>query len=153
MEYFIHINNGNPIGTPIPKQVFIETFPHIDIINLPPDFARFEKTSTPVLGPYEKNQRYEYVIRSDGVCTDVWYKDDMTLEEIKFKQDSIKLRWANSNKTPKSWVFNDNICDFSPPIPFPSDGKRYIWVESTGTWDEYIGDTPNGIHSPVCNFY
>lgn len=34
-----------------------------------------------------------------------------------------------------SWVLNDFSCLWDPPIPFPNDGKEYIWNETTQSWD------------------
>lgn len=33
-----------------------------------------------------------------------------------------------------SWTLNINICQWEPPTPYPTDGKRYIWDETTQTW-------------------
>jgi len=34
-----------------------------------------------------------------------------------------------------SWVLNENTCLWDAPISMPEDGNRYIWNESTLTWD------------------
>lgn len=34
-----------------------------------------------------------------------------------------------------SWVMNKDICIWLPPIPYPDDGKYYIWDEETVSWD------------------
>ena len=34
-----------------------------------------------------------------------------------------------------SWVLNDDTCLWNPPIPYPEDGKLYIWNEENVTWD------------------
>lgn len=34
-----------------------------------------------------------------------------------------------------SWVLNDFSCLWDPPIPFPNDGKEYIWNETTQSWN------------------
>jgi hypothetical protein len=36
----------------------------------------------------------------------------------------------------KSWVLNENICQWEPPIPYPVDEKLYIWDEPTVSWLE-----------------
>jgi hypothetical protein len=33
-----------------------------------------------------------------------------------------------------SWVFNENSCQWEPPVPFPTDGQRYYWDEATTSW-------------------
>ena len=34
-----------------------------------------------------------------------------------------------------SWSLDENY-DWQPPVPYPSDGKDYIWDEPTTTWIE-----------------
>jgi hypothetical protein len=33
-----------------------------------------------------------------------------------------------------SWILNENTCRWEAPIPMPSDGKMYIWVEEDLNW-------------------
>jgi hypothetical protein len=33
-----------------------------------------------------------------------------------------------------SWIFNETTLEWDPPIPYPSDGKTYIWNESIQQW-------------------
>jgi hypothetical protein len=37
-------------------------------------------------------------------------------------------------KKQESWVFNEDILDWEPPIPYPSDGKHYIWRGDLVSW-------------------
>lgn len=39
-------------------------------------------------------------------------------------------------KTFQSWVLNEFSCNWEPPIPYPQDGKNYIWDESIINWVE-----------------
>lgn len=34
-----------------------------------------------------------------------------------------------------SWVLNTQTCQWQAPIPYPNDGKEYIWNEVTQSWD------------------
>ena len=34
-----------------------------------------------------------------------------------------------------SWTLNETTCIWDPPVPYPSDGKMYIWNETTRQWD------------------
>lgn len=36
-----------------------------------------------------------------------------------------------------SWVLNETTCRWEAPTPMPTDGKMYVWNESTTSWDEY----------------
>jgi hypothetical protein len=33
-----------------------------------------------------------------------------------------------------SWTLNENTCLWDAPTPLPTDGKHYIWNESTTSW-------------------
>lgn len=35
-----------------------------------------------------------------------------------------------------SWVLNETTCRWEPPVPRPTDKKKYLWDESTITWKE-----------------
>lgn len=39
-----------------------------------------------------------------------------------------------------SWTLNEQTCLWNPPVPAPTDGKRYAWDEATTSWVE----VPNG---------
>lgn len=34
----------------------------------------------------------------------------------------------------ESWVLNDQSCQWESPIPYPTDGKKYSWDETTISW-------------------
>lgn len=35
-----------------------------------------------------------------------------------------------------SWVLNEETCLWDAPVPYPTDGKRYVWDEPTLNWKE-----------------
>ena len=35
-----------------------------------------------------------------------------------------------------SWTLNASTLDWDAPIPYPTDGKTYVWNEANQTWDE-----------------
>tara|TARA_B100001094_G_scaffold12062_1_gene10703 strand:+ start:2869 stop:3234 length:366 start_codon:yes stop_codon:yes gene_type:complete len=37
-------------------------------------------------------------------------------------------------KPHNSWVLNENTCNWGAPVPYPSDGKDYVWNEETTNW-------------------
>lgn len=39
-----------------------------------------------------------------------------------------------------SWILDTNTCLWDPPVPYPNDGKTYIWDEGALSWVE----VPNG---------
>lgn len=38
-----------------------------------------------------------------------------------------------------SWIFNENTCQWEPPIAYPNDGKFYAWFEPNQQWIEITG--------------
>jgi len=43
----------------------------------------------------------------------------------------------------ESWVLNNETAEWEAPIPMPVvEGKRYVWNEETGSWDETEGMMP-----------
>lgn len=83
MELFIQIKDGKPHDHPIFGDNFRAAFPHIDVDNLPPEFAKFVRVEKPLFAPndfkvVEDVPTYEWC---DGVVQDVWHVRDMTDEE------------------------------------------------------------------------
>lgn len=37
-----------------------------------------------------------------------------------------------------SWILNEDTCLWESPIPYPSDGKLYVWNEEELNWEEFI---------------
>lgn len=37
-------------------------------------------------------------------------------------------------KSFESWILMEETCQWSPPIPYPADGNRYVWDESIKNW-------------------
>jgi hypothetical protein len=35
-----------------------------------------------------------------------------------------------------SWVLDENMCIWISPVPYPNDGKYYVWDETTVSWKE-----------------
>lgn len=135
MTMYIKIKDNKPFEHPILAENFILAFPEIDVNNLPSDFALFERVERPNIGPYGKNLRNEYEMQEDGTVKEVWYYDDMSEQEKIDKQNEAKELWSSSNGF-ASWVFNEELCLYEPPVPFPQDGKRYVWRESDTSWVE-----------------
>lgn len=77
MELYIQIKDGQPFEHPIFVDNFKEAFPHLDVNNLPPEFARFERIEQPnTAGLFQVEEvSYQWV---DGVVKDVWTAREMT---------------------------------------------------------------------------
>lgn len=80
MRLFIQIRDGQPYEHPIMDWNFREAFPDIDMDNLPPQFANFERVECDIeVGLYEAPEvSYQWV---GNLVKDVWSKRPMTNEE------------------------------------------------------------------------
>lgn len=152
MELFIRIKDGQPFEHPIFGDNFYQAFPDVDVNNLPPEFARFERVERPTLGVYEvmvsEIPTYELI---DGVWKDVWHKRDMTAEEKEAKkQAAIQVAQSTWAARPQAenwsaWVLNENTFQYEPPIPRPAAdqtkldaGIMTFWCGADNNWK----DTP-----------
>ena len=137
MELFIQIRNGQPFEHPIFGDNFRQAFPHIDVNNLPPEFAKFERVERPILSLYQvmvqDDPTYEFV---DGIWKDVWHVRDMTAEEIAAKQQVAKDFWAAlpNRDNFAAWTFDEATLTYVPPIPRPEG--NVAWDGTTNTWKE-----------------
>ena len=64
----------------------------------------------------------------------------MTEEEKTAKQQAAKDLWAQRPNLDNfsAWTFDEELCQYVPPIPRPDDGKIYRWNGSTNAWVEVI---------------
>ena len=134
MNLYIRVENNEPFGHPITLSNFIQAFPHIDLNNLPSDFAVFKFTEPPVIGVYEvyENTTYKW---DNGVIKNAHIVRPMTENEILEKQNLVKAQWADSGYP--SWTFDEVSCSFKPPEPYPTDKKPYWWDEKALRWVLY----------------
>jgi hypothetical protein len=130
MELYIQIRNGQPFEHPIFGDNFRQAFPHIDVFNLPPEFAVFERIPQNVTpGPFEVAEvSYQWF---DTIVKDVWSVRPMTDQE-----KATKIAEYQSNKPFPSWTLNEETLTYSAPTPRPQDGKLYRWDEPTLSWIE-----------------
>jgi hypothetical protein len=150
MELFIRVDeNGNAVQHPMLGANVREAFPHIDLNNLPPEFARFVRTPRPtILGVYEvfddEAPPYQLV---DGVFTDVWPTRNMTDVEKTEKQQKLqeKFNGAPDAANFSTWVLDEATCTMQPPIPRPPKDPTKIalniftyWCGAENAWK----DTP-----------
>lgn len=137
MELFIRIKDGQPFEHPIDKENFLQAFSGVDVENLPPDFAKFQRVPIPKLGPYQVygGMTYEW---DNGIVKDFHHISEASEEVKAEKIASVIAAWeASVYKTIyPSWVFCEPCCCYEPPIPMPDDNKKYRWDEPTISWVE-----------------
>lgn len=56
---------------------------------------------------------------------------------IGYSYDIVRDAFIRPKPYP-SWILNEDICDWLPPVPFPStspgQGMKYVWDENTISW-------------------
>ena len=129
MRLFIRIKDGLPFEHPIMEDNFVQAYPNIDINNLPPEFAVFERIERPSLNAYEVYEGLSYVF-DNGVVKDLHHVRPMTVDEKK-EYDAQQLL---SQPFP-SWVFNSETMTWEPPVPYPENGF-WDWNEEKQEWVE-----------------
>jgi len=135
MELFIQIRNGQPFEHPIFGDNFRQAFPDVDVNNLPPEFARFERVPQNVMPEnFEVAEvRYEWF---DAIVKDVWSVRPMTDQER-----ADKIAQYRANPPFPSWTLDETTLTWYPPTPRPDDGKRYRWDEDTLSWVDFVPPT------------
>jgi hypothetical protein len=76
------------------------------------------------------------------------YYDNTTLEPAADQSKAFRKNFAGLGYTydaerdafipPKpfdSWLLDEQTCNWEAPVPYPSDGFRYIWNESKIDWE------------------
>lgn len=136
---YIRLKNGQPFEHPITQENLLLAFPGIDLQNLPEYISVFQKTNKPNnIGVYEIIENY-YAISADRTVTEFWSTRPMTELEKQQKQIAVKTAWQLRN--PYSlWIFNEETCQFDPPVSYPNDGKTYEWNDNENNWIEIIPD-------------
>lgn len=132
MELYIQVINNQPVNHPIIKENLLQFFPDINLENNT-DYVKFQRVQPPAPGPYTKSMvnHYEFV---DNIVRDVWVEEKMTAEEMIEQQNQVKAQWEQTGFA--SWVFNEETCEFEPPIPYPNDiSNIYEWNENNGNWE------------------
>jgi hypothetical protein len=135
IELYIQIRNGQPFEHPIFGDNFRQAFPHIDVEDLPPEFAKFERIPqnvTPEI--FEVAEiRYDWF---DGIVKDVWSVRPMTDTE-----KAEKIAQYRVNPPFASWTLDEATLLWSAPTPKPDDGLKYRWNEETLSWVIFVPTT------------
>jgi hypothetical protein len=133
MELFIQIRDGQPHEHPIFGDNFCEAFPHIDVGNLPPEFAQFVRVPKPVFEVQDfkvvgDSPVYEW---GGGVVQDVWSVRDMTEAE---KQTVIDV-YASLAATFVFDVRQNAIKELELAV---TDAQKAAWQEYINMLETYV---------------
>ena len=131
MNLYIETENGVTKNHPAFEDNLIQAFGGI-----PDHWEPFTRVAAPTPGVYEiMDSNIPTYSKVDSVWTDVWTLRDMTVEEKSAKQQGVHDAWAAmpnaSNFT--AWIFNEDACEYQPPIPRPTD-RPVFWQGSTNSW-------------------
>lgn len=139
MRLFIKIKDGKPFEHPILESNFKQAYPDIDLNNLPHDFMEFVRVEKPSIGPYQVYEGVTYKLNANYV-EDVHLVREMTESEKTQKKSQVIADWQSGNSF-KSWIFDETLCGYVPPIPMPEpiDGFIWVWNESKGDWQSIKG--------------
>lgn len=121
MDLFIQMRNGQPFEHPIFGDNFREAFPHIDVDNLPPEFARFERIEKPIAGIFEVVEESTYQLIG-SVVKDVWNVRDMTPLE---KQLKTEILTSDVNRTVMLLKERATLNSFTAP----TESEKAAWLD------------------------
>ena len=134
MELYIQIRDGQPFEHPIVAGNLRQAFPGIDTNNLPPEFAKFQRTPRPKVGTFEvaDGPVYEW---DNGVVKDVYTVRPMTDEEraVKVASEDARLEWLKANPPAPNWVWNEEKLKWDAP-PLPTTGGPWKIDAVTKDW-------------------
>lgn len=136
MKLYIRVVKGQITDHPILEENLMQAMPGFDPNNLPHDidgdemFKPFERLPIPApSGPYVDIQTV-YQLYDDGVVRD-------THIEVPYSEERRAEKRAQFYNMPhlKGWVFNEDICSWDAPTPYPGDeNTRYAWDENLEQW-------------------
>jgi hypothetical protein len=129
MNLYIEVENNLPKNHPAFENNLIEAFG-----NIPDNWVLFNRIDIPLVGVYEIYEGVTYEL-INGAYTDVHHVRSMTTKEIEAKKSATVTAWENRYP---SWVFDESLCLFEPPVAYPQDGKIYRWDESVTNWTEVV---------------
>jgi hypothetical protein len=127
MNLYIETENNQPINHPAFEENLLQAFGTI-----PEQWKPFIRVEAPTLLGYQIYEGVTYEL-IEGVYTDVHHVSEMTEEEKSIKRDLTIAQWGNHYP---SWVFNESVCAFEPPVLYPQDNKQYYWNEQILNWVE-----------------
>lgn len=129
MKLYIQVENGAAIGHPALEQNLLDSFNSIPEDWVP--FTRILQPSSDVLpvGVYQVLVS-TYVLDDDGIS----WKDHWSVRDMTEQEKTDKINNVLSNKPFLSWTFDESVCSFIPPVPYPNDEKVYYWDEQQVNW-------------------
>jgi hypothetical protein len=125
---YIKVENNVTINHPVTIENLVLIYPNFDVNNPPDGYLPFTRASAPAnTDPFTVNEA-TYVVSADSV-TEVYVARTMTEQE---KQ--VLFASMEQQKPYPSWMLNTTLCQWEPPVTYPTDGNKYMWDEDTTSW-------------------
>lgn len=136
MGLYIETENGQTKNHPAFEDNLKQAFGSI-----PAHWEPFVRVERPTAGVYEVLDSEEPTYQKvDGTWKDVWALRQMTDAEKLAKQQTTKDAWAAREQAENwsAWVFNEDTCQYDPPIPRPDpvEGTIVFWCGADNNWKE-----------------
>jgi hypothetical protein len=140
MKLYIQIENGQPVNHPAFEQNLVEVFGSI-----PENWEPFNRIERPMCDVYQVVSEEPVYEKINEIWTDVWTIRDMTEEEEEkinkqkeldeASKQAVKDFWATlpNRENFSSWVFDEEIGQYLPPIPRPTEGD-FRWDGALNSW-------------------
>ena len=126
--------NGRPEGHPITESNLKQLKKNIDINSLPENITSFERVPLPKILKDEKIDS-SYSVFEDGIVRDVHVVLKLTQDELYDIYLLKKKEWEDGPiLINPSWIYDENLQEYEPPLPYPDDGNAYSWDESSVSW-------------------
>lgn len=145
MDLYIQIRNGQPYEHPIMGDNFRDAFPHIDVNNLPPEFAKFERLDCPFVPSVFQIVVSEY--RWDGnVVKDYWSVRDMTEQEKAEKRQAVAEHVLRVVQTMKSQAYEHFQAEQDPH-------NKQVWQQFMAALNTWVLVNPLAPNIPMSPTY
>lgn len=126
---FIRVENGQPVDHPVIEWNLRMFHPDLDPHNPPAPYEKFNRVDPPDGGRWSVIEQLPYA-KVDGVWSDVFSVRAMTEEEKDAVRANIRAGFVFADQ----WTFDEDKCEWIPPVPYPTDGKQYYWDVLSRDW-------------------
>jgi hypothetical protein len=129
---FVFLFNGNP-------EVVFEGLSFEYSVSYGETVMSSEKYPKDNIEYISNGQEYLELSRVFGFRPNRNYKVDILVNHSNDSfSDSIIFEVPKLKQPYKSWIWNDELIKWDPPVPYPDDENFYTWNEEDQSWDIYI---------------
>jgi len=125
MAHFAKIENNLVTQVIVAEQDFIDSLP---------DSNQWVQTSYSMRGGVYYDQPSNTPAEDQSVIQNDPARMRKNYAGIGYTYDESRDAFIPPQPYP-SWTLNEETCLWDSPVPYPTDGERYIWNEETTSWD------------------